>query len=158
MRKSLTGAGGAVVLASVGLFASGWPSFITTHVWIPLAVFGVGIVLCALGFFVPEKERSPYSAAQLAHAGRDNLGQQIIARDVHIHSSAEKAIPTPDTSVPKVGVPTSPLLPHSLNLKVKWIDAFYEDSPGRWIKGGRPLDFHPVNGCGHFRESKRTKG
>ena len=46
------------MLASVGLFASGWPAFITAHVLIVWASAIIGFGLIVVGLIVPEKLKS----------------------------------------------------------------------------------------------------
>lgn len=41
-RKALVGTGGSIMALSAGLFASGWPAFITAHAWIVWTGFAVG--------------------------------------------------------------------------------------------------------------------
>jgi hypothetical protein len=69
-------------------------------------------------------------------AGRDNLGQQIIAgRDVYVHSPVERH------AEGRRDVPSGANPLPSLRCSARWIDAVYEVSPGRWIKLPGPSSF-----------------
>jgi hypothetical protein len=90
------------MLASVGLFASGWPAFIATHAWIVWMVAGTGLAVFAAGFLVPSKEKSESPAEFLGSGnlvGRDNSGK-MIAHVEHYHEAPSQPAPEPAKQEP----------------------------------------------------------
>jgi hypothetical protein len=74
------GGGVTVLVADLGLFASGWPSWVRDHPSLLSAALGVGLSLILWGAFFPAKERGEGSLQSVDtgnFAGRDNAGTQI---------------------------------------------------------------------------------
>src|SRR5258708_56932 len=124
-RKTLFGAGGSIMTLSIGLFASGWPTFITAHSWIVWTGFALGFVLLASGFLAPAKRPGSNDSRSVSknsgnQVGRDNTGKMFQAENLHYHE-APHAPPSP-VAIPVISPPT-------FDVRSRFAFITYESSP-----------------------------
>jgi hypothetical protein len=96
------------MLASVGLFASGWPAVITNHAWVVWTTLAIGMLIVALGYLIPEKQaptaNPPTSSSASVHApihfapviNVGNVGEALVSpQPSHAPEAAPKIGPEP---------------------------------------------------------------
>lgn len=139
-RQILFSTGGSVVLLSVGMFSSGWPSFITTHSWTVWLALFIGLVIILAGFLLPAIPANETPDSTLAStAGRDSNVAQLNAQGgMNIYGdSALNALISKPVVEPLATTPTSVASEVKFEVTWHWMDIVYEMVPGLWKESGQ---------------------
>jgi hypothetical protein len=142
MRKAtgLRSTGTGLVLAALGLYASGWPEVIRLHPVIPLFILLAGAAVLVWSFYLPHEISDSEIGASIE---RDNFGQQMSAgRDIktehHYYSHNLEGLEKPREHTEVTHADDS--TPRQLRLRIDEIEVArlkYEPDEGRWIRGGQ---------------------